>query len=376
MTEESARFLISAEGAALLAQGSAVLQKRRDLTPERRAAALAVYEGRERAVKKGIPHAAQLFVTPDLLAQASSPQIATWHAQQLAPYGTVLDCCCGAGLDAIAFAAAGLTVLAYELDPARTVFAQANADLAGYGSRIHVTCGDVTEWKGTAPAAFFDPARREGASRVSRHGELYAPPLSFLETLRQQVPFLLTKLSPALPDEVLSELGGQVLFLSEDRTCKEACVRLGGACGPAEAVLLPSGTRFSSSEVAEVAGSVGEFLLDPDPAVVRAGVLGALGALRISESDSYLTHNTPLFSPAVRCYRVQAVLPYRDRILGRWLREQGIGRLVVKKRRFPKEPAEVHRELGLKGGGREATLVLVAQGKSWLGVVCDPVMPP
>ena len=42
----------------------------------------------------------------------------------------------------------------------------------------------------------------------------------------------------------------------------------------------------------------------------------------------------------------------------------------------PRQDAEldaVQRELGLKGKGREATLVIVAQGKSWLSVVCEPV---
>jgi len=376
MTEALAQFILSSEGAALLELGGTALQKRRELAPDLRSALLSVCDGRERAQKKGLPHAAQLFVTPDLLAQASSPHIAAWHAQQLAPYGTVLDCCCGAGLDALAFAAGGLTVLAYELDPARALFAQANAALAGYGDRITVTCGDVMGWQGSIPAAYFDPARREGASRVSRHGELYAPPLSFLDTLRQQATVVLAKLSPALPDEVLGALGGRVRFLSEERICKEACVLLGEGLGEPEAVLLPSGERFAASHEVGVAEALGAFLLDPDPALVRAGVLGALGADRIAETDSYLTSEVAMVSPAVRCYLVRTCLPYRERTLGRWLREQGIGRLVVKKRRFPKEPPEVHRELGLKGGGAEATLVIVAQGKSWLGVVCDPVTPP
>ena len=80
-----------------------------------------------------------------------------------------------------------------------------------------------------------------------------------------------------------------------------------------------------------------------------------------------------MFCSGVRTYRVRIALAYRERTLGRWLREQGIGKLVVKKRRYPKEPEAVHQELGLRGKskGTEATLVIVAQGKSWLGVVCD-----
>lgn len=374
MTEASALFLVSPEGGLLLAKGARALEKQRGLDPEHRAAALAVLEGRERAQRKGIPEAERLFLTPEMLAQASSPRIAAWHATQLAPFGRVLDCCCGAGLDTLAFARAGLQVTAIELDPARAHFARANCALSGFSEQVTVQSGDCTELRWDADAAFFDPARREGLHRVSRHGERYCPPLSFLESLVGRVKATLTKLSPALPDEELAALGGQVTFLSEDRTCKEACVTFGLGEGPPCALLLPSEERFVSGGETGLADGVGTYVFDPDPALIRAGALGALGLPRVSETDAYLTGDTPRASPALRCYRVLAVLPYRERTLGRWLREQGIARLVVKKRHYPKEPDTVHQELGLKGKGTEATLIIVAQGKSWLGVVCEPVV--
>lgn len=374
MTESSARFLVSSEGTELLQKGAVVLAKQRGLDPELRAAALAVLEGRARAQRKGIPEADRLFLTPEMLAQASSPRIAAWHAAQLAPFGRVLDCCCGAGLDTLAFAQAGLRVTAIELDPARAHFARANCALSGFSEQVTVQIGDCTELNGEVEAAFFDPARRDGSQRVSRHGERYCPPLSFLATLTGRAKATLAKLSPALPDEELVALGGQVIFLSEDRTCKEACVAFGFGEGPPSALLLPSEERFVSGGEMPMANGVGTYLLDPDPALLRAGALASLGLARITETDSYLTSETPVLSPAVRCYRVLTALPYRDRTLGRWLRDQEIGRLVVKKRHYPKEPEAVHRELGLKGKGTEATLVIIAQGKSWLGVVCEPVV--
>ena len=100
MTEPIAALLVSEEGATLLQEGTAALVKRRGIEPDIRAGALALLEGRERARKKHLPDADQLFLTPEMLAQASSPGIAAWHAAQLKPFGSVVDYCCGAGLDA------------------------------------------------------------------------------------------------------------------------------------------------------------------------------------------------------------------------------------------------------------------------------------
>ncbi|WP_394794016.1 methyltransferase domain-containing protein [Armatimonas sp.] len=381
MTEATARFLVSEPGAALLARGVAALSKQRGLEPEQRAGALAVLEGRERARKRGWKRAEQLFLTADSLAQASSEGVAAFHAGCFVGCETVLDACCGIGRDSLALAEAGMRVVALDTDPARLVFARANADIYGVGERITLHCTDATSFMPEAhwDGVFFDPARRDGATRFSRDAERYQPPLSFLSELQAKSQVVVAKLSPALPDATLEALGGQLTFLSEDRTCKEACVVLGAQSGPPQALLLPGRERYEAeSEPPPLAPQLGAFLLDPDPAVLRAGALGALAerthAALLSPDDAYLTADDAVLCSGVRTYRVRVALPYRERTLGRWLREQGIGKLVVKKRRYPKEPDAVHQELGLKANskGTEATLIIVAQGKSWLGVVCDP----
>ena len=377
MTEAVAQLLVSDEGAALLAKGAAPLARLKGIEPNLRAGALAVLDGRERARRRGWPGAERLFLTGDSLAQASSEALAAFHGACFAECETVLDACCGIGRDALALAAAGKRVVAVDSDPARLVFARANATVCGLSERIQFVCADVTTLSEHYDGAFFDPARRDSTTRFSGDGERYLPPLSFLETLKDRCGVVVAKLSPALPNILLESLGGQHYFLSEERTCKEACVVVGLESGPPCALLLPSGERYVASEEPPLAEELGAYLLDPDPAVIRAGALGALagacGAAQISASDTYLTAESPSMLAAIRSYRVRVALPYRERTLGRWLREQGVGRLVVKKRRYAKEPDAVHKELGLKGKGDEATLVIVAQGKSWLGVVCEPV---
>lgn len=394
MTKAVAAFLVGEAGRALLDHiatlpGDAptrvlALRKKNELSAELAAGAVEVIDARRRA-RKRFPGAEQLFWTGDALAQATSPVIARYHAARLAPWGTVADLGCGVGVDAIALAQAGARVVAIERDAARLVFARANAEVCGVGDHIIFICGDVTTLSWQADALFWDPSRRtnDGDTRVSRHAERYEPPLSFLDLARTLVRAGAVKLSPALPDDVLADLHGSVEFLSDGRECKEACVFFGEAAetdAPAcAAVLLPETLALAADNPSTppVTAPLGDFIHDPDPAVVRAGALAELGgrlcAARVSSSDAYLSSSMPADPPRLAAsYRVQAAFPYKPKPVGAWLRERGIGRLVVKKRHFNKEPEAVARELRLTGEGREATLILVRTGPNHLAVVCQP----
>lgn len=395
MEEATARFLVSDAGRNLLDEVAALpgdpadrllALRKRGLTPEIAAGAIEVVDARRRA-RTRFPDADRLFWTRDALAQATSPVIAAYHAARLvpqatlAPLGSVADLGCGVGIDAVALAEAGAVVTAIERDGARLVFARVNAEVHGVAGRITFVQGDVTTLPWTADAAFWDPSRRVDGRRVSRHAEQYEPPLSFLQTVRARVRGGGVKLSPALPDDILKGLGGSVEFLSERGECKEACVWFGAAAERDQpdwaAVLLPGRLVIAPSESAPPVGPPGAFVHDPDPGVVRAGALGTLAsrmnATLVDAGDAYLTSDTPGEPPLVSSYRVLDVLPYRPRALREVLRRRGVGRLVVKKRHFPREPKEVARELGLSGEGNEETLILVRAGHGHLAIVCEPV---
>jgi hypothetical protein len=259
----------------------------------------------------------------------------------------------------------------------------------------------VTALDWQADWAFWDPSRRRSSNsgtggtqqRVSRHGDLYEPPLSFINVIRARVRCGgVAKLSPALPDDTLASLDGRVEFLSEYGECKEACVWFGDARGaagdhPRATVLLPD--RFvvapvESGNAFAPVGLPGVFVHDPDAALVRCGPATLakaayhLHAHLLSLDDVYLTGDVPA-GPArlARSYRVRDVLPYKPRVLRDLLRAQNVTRLVVKKRYFPYEPDVVARDLGLpprgSSTGNEATLILVRTGKTHLAVLCDPV---
>jgi SAM-dependent methyltransferase len=393
MTEETALYLTRDEGQLLLGRAAEIpggsperilALRKRGLTLEIAAGAVEVAAARGRA-RGRFADADRLFFTSDSLSQATSPQIAAYHAGVLAPFGRIADLGCGVGLDAIAIAEAGARVTALDRDPARLVFARANARARGVAERITFVEGDVTELSWDADAVFWDPSRRkDDGRRVSRHAERYEPPLSFLDSLRGRVRGGLIKLSPALPDDVLAELGGSIRFLSEGRECREACVAFGEAREGAEiaALLLPEPAIFTPTEEPEGVADPATYLFDPDPAIVRAGAVGDLCARlcagRLSRADAYLTGpELPAdgeLRRAASVYRIVDVAPYRPRDIGARLRADGIGRIIVKKRHFSREPDAVARELGLSGKGAETTLVLILQSDSThVCVRCEPV---
>jgi SAM-dependent methyltransferase len=406
VSEEAAEFLVTTDGGQLLEEVTSLpgdiptrvlALRKRGLEPGIASAALAVAEARHRA-RFRYPDAAHLFFTPEALAQATSPIIAAYHAEQIAASGakTVADLGCGVGMDTLALAEAGLAVLALERDASRLVFARANAVLRGVADKITFRREEVTALNWDADAAFWDPSRRTGPEgrRVSRHGDQYEPPLDFLAQVRTRVrKGGCIKLSPALPDDTLAELNGRVEFLSEARECKEACVWFGDVKGIAgdratAAVLLSSGRRLIMEPAEDPsdpsAGALGQYLFDPDPAVLRSGALGTLanrlGAHRLGAADTYLTGDTlpdDSLRAAVFAYRIVEAQPYRPKQVGAALCTRDIGRLIVKKRYFPKEPEAVARELQIKGGSREGILVLVrttatSRPEFW-AVLCEPL---
>lgn len=410
MDEAAAQFLLSSDGASLLARAanlpgdkaSRVLALRKDGSLSANVAALAVevVVARERAKRRGFGEAERLYFTEEALAQATSPVLSAYRAKQLAPFETVADLCCGAGMDAIALAEAGADVIAVDIDPVRILFARANAEVRGVADRIMFLNEPVEDLGWTAAnAAFFDPARRTDAGRVSKHGDRYAPPLDFLNTIREHVRGGCAKLSPALPDDVLRELSpSRVEFLSENRECKEACVWFGEADGfsyrgPEFAAvllgtepILRAASREDHYEQHPMPESAdGAYLLDPDPAIIRAGAFASIfrddsTAWFWTDNDSYIA--TDILPDNTRkrmasAYRVLATMPYAPKKVKAWLHENGYKRIVVKKRHFPQEPDAVARELGVsvRGDGKEVTLVLVRDSaKRFLAVLCEPVV--
>lgn len=176
MDVDLARWLVSADAAPALAAAqaepdpsslAAAGRLRRTFAPEQAAVALTQAGLRRRAVTKFGEAAQRLFFTPDGLEQATRGEVAAWRAGRYVAAGAteVVDLGCGLGADGLAFAAAGLRVIAVEADPATAVLASANLGQ-------EVICADAVEVAdsllASGAAVFADPARRTAAGRTWR----------------------------------------------------------------------------------------------------------------------------------------------------------------------------------------------------------------
>ncbi len=126
-------------------------------------------------------------------------------------------------------------------------------------------------------------------------------------------------------------------------------------------------------------GDIGEWLHEPDRAVIRAGLTGALVAAvdgaELASGVGYVTSGQPRELPWARRYRVVEAMPLSTKRLARWLRDHGHDRVTIKKRGVTLDADLLRRQLKMTGrgkGGSEATLVLTRVGGSQVALVVTP----
>ena len=127
-----------------------------------------------------------------------------------------------------------------------------------------------------------------------------------------------------------------------------------GATGTAEL------TAAADSPDAEP-GSLAEYLLEPDGAVIRARLIGDLArsvdGRMLDPTIAWITTHNPVATPFGQSFRVLERFPLDLKTLKRELKARDIGTLEIKKRGVDIDPAQFRTRLSLSGAG-SATLVL------------------
>ena len=130
----------------------------------------------------------------------------------------------------------------------------------------------------------------------------------------------------------------------------------------------------SGFELAPV-GSVGAYLYDPDPAVVRSHLVAEFAATidgRLADPDIAYVHSDSFFeTPFARALTVTDVLPFSLKRLRALLRDRGIGRLEIRKRGSALEPDQLRKDLRLSGPNG-ASLVLTKVAGAPTAILCAP----
>jgi hypothetical protein len=321
---------------------------------------------RERAAGK-FTRATEMFLTRAGFEQAS-PEVVARHRATRFPGGRIADLCCGIGGDLLALAP-GRRAHAVDLDPVHLWMARHNAEV--YGGTAE-TCGaDVREIDLTAfDAVFVDPARRTAGGRM-RTGDS-EPPLGWCLDLPVPVA---VKAAPGI-DRALVPPGWEQEFVAVDRDLKEAVLWSPAlATAGARATILPAGETLVAEAGEPVAvRAPGPWLLDPNPAVTRAGAVEELarriGAWKIDERIAFLCTDEPVTTPFARTLRVVDSGPWDQRRLPRRLAELDVGAVDIRRRGLAGDVDALHRKLKLRGS-RRATLVMTrVRDRPW-GLVCE-----
>ncbi len=351
---------------------------RADYPAELVAAALAQHELRIAAQAK-FTRAMRMFFTRDGLEQASGEVVAQHRRGRYPAGGQLADLCCGIGGDLIALAD-GHPVRAVDADPVHLRMAEANAAVYGVAGQVRFEHRDVrdTDLSGVT-AAFIDPARRTGRGRL-RPGDS-EPPLAWCLELAGRVSQLGIKAAPGIPRELVPP-GWETEFIAVGRELKEAALWSPALARSAtRATILPGGHTLTPQPgpPAPVAPP-GPYLLDPNPAVTRAGLVAevarAAGGWQIDEQIAFLCTAEPVRTPFARTLQVLDSGRWHQRELSTRLRALGIGSVDIRRRGLAGDVAQIRRQLKLSGPHR-ATLIMTRAGDRPWALICQdlPLAP-
>jgi hypothetical protein len=359
---------------------------RRELPPELARKAAELLHLRERA-KARFPSGKLRFLTRKGLEQATRESVASERARrfaELAPGALVHDAACGLGSDALALSLAGLRVLASDLD-----FESARCARANLAASPNPHCVFVADARHSPLVEgllngllLLDPDRRAG----SESGERSLDPRNWSPSADELTPLLARSSGacvrlPAGFDIERCPIGwieGRAhswQWVSAEGELNEVNLWLGTLASARaeerEVVSIPregpvrrwrarpcSVVSLTPEEVSEIS-----WLADPDPAVVRSGLLEALaaefGMAPIAPQCAYLGGGQAPKSDLVNCWRVRAQCSADPKAVRRLLTEHGVGPVQVLKRGHPERAEVLARQFA--GRGERRGVVIVAR---------------
>jgi SAM-dependent methyltransferase len=336
------------------------------------APALTLAELRIRARAK-FSRADRMWFTREGLEQASSELTAGHRALRCGAAAVVADLCSGVGGDLVALARRG-QVRAVDLDPLHLEMAGLNSQVYGVAGNVRLEHGDAREVSlDGVDLVYVDPARRQGGRRL-RPGVSH-PSLAWCLGLVDRVAAVVVKAAPGLPTGIVPR-GWELEFVAEGRDLKEA-VLWSPALATTErrATLLPEELTLGSAPGPAVPSAApGAYVVDPGPAVTRAGLVEelarSLGAWKLDDQHAFISSDAPVRTPFGRTLRVEASLPWNLKRLRARLRQLGVGAVDIRKRGSPLDVERLRRQLDLDGDRRMTVLLTRVLGRPWV-LLCE-----
>jgi hypothetical protein len=377
-TSDDVAFLRSAAGAAAVAEVNALpftdssrlhdVGVARKLLGERFAPVVETVLLRRRAVSK-LDNAAEWLFTDDALQQATASPVARHRASRFAGRD-VHDVTCSIGADLFALNAVAARCIGSDLDPVRLAMARNNVP----GQLV--VQADALKPVSRATAVTADPARRDSSGRRKWHPQDFVPPLDELSEVYAHVD-LAVKCAPGI-DFAVAPWADEIELVSLDGAVREACLWTRGLATEGvsrRATVIHGDDSWTVTDAEPDDCSVappGAWIIDPDGAVVRAGLVrhyaARHGLWQLDERIAYLSGDRP---PAgIRAFRVLDHAHYTEKALRSLLKTRGIGRLEILVRGLDVDPNTLRKRLKLAGRD-EATVVLTRIGTKPVMVLCQ-----
>jgi hypothetical protein len=346
--------------------------------PGRDAALVEVIRGRRRA--RGRVRRADELLLDDASAQQATTALAAAHrARRIAaatPGAVVHDVTCSIGAELLELTAtSGIGgVIGSDLDPARAAMAAHNVP----GAAIAVA--DALTPTSTADVVIADPARRDSTGARKLRLEDLRPGLFELLSVYAGRS-LVVKCAPGLDHRMLRDrfgFTGEVEVVSVDGGVREVALWSGGAeSARRRATVIRSGGggfEVTDAEPDDVpVGPAGRWIIDPDGAVVRAGLVRHYAARHgLWQLDHRIAHLTGDAVPAgERGWPVLEQMPLSEKALRRRLAELDCGVLEILVRGVDVDPDRLRSRLRLRGS-RSLALVVTRIGTAATVFVCGP----
>lgn len=344
---------------------------------------------RSAAAKFSAARAEQWIMDSDSVQQATPQVVAEFRAAHLLSLGVrdVVDVTCSVGTELAALAApaagseqAGVgarfqRIIGGDLDPQRVRMARHNVPDVPAIVMDALRPALSTSVLAPGTVVLADPARRTSSGRVTKLSDLRPRLEDLAAVYSEQGLDTAIKCAPGID---YTEFDGQVDVVSVDGNVKEACLYTPGLsqCGR-RAVML--GVASGQQEIIDdhmpeqdTVAEVGKYIVDPDGAVVRAGLVrhyaAKHGLWQLDERIAYLTG--PAVPPGRRGFEVLEQVPFKH--VRKALVARGIGAVEILVRGVDINPDEVRKKWKLKGSEEASVVVTRIGDKAW-AFICRAV---
>ena len=313
---------------------------------------------RRKAVAKFGERASGWLFTDEALQQATTADVARHRARRLT--GRVVhDATCSIGTELAALRDTADYVVGSDLDEVR--LAMAHHNVAG----VPLCRADALRpIVGAQAVVILDPARRSGGRRRF-DPRAYTPPLDELGTVYRGRATVV-KCAPGIDFEAVRALGfdGEIEVISTGGSVREACLWSAELAGPGvrqRATVLDLGEDITDADPDDCrTAAPGRWIIDPDGAVVRAGLVRQYaarhGLWQLDPDIAYLTGDQ--LPAGMRGFEIIDRVALREKVLRQTLSALDCGPLEILVRGVDVDPDVLRRRLRLSGSQSLAVVIL------------------